>query len=192
MNICQCCCDGVEPSICAPISARVARAWLSGLGYPGSMNAKPGRFFLDKSNPHIWRALNGFGLAVNQAAEKAGVDRGMLELMYVRISQINGCVYCLDVHSKAAVKAGIPAELLTFLPAWRDTTAFNDTERAFLAVGEAATELPEPEQRRAALAWARDTLGDEAFGVVQWAAIGMNSYNRVSILSEHPVKDPHQ
>lgn len=154
------------------------------------MTKKTSRFFMDKADPRTWRALNSFGHAVSEAAEQAGVDRGVLELMYVRISQLNGCVYCLDMHSRAAVAAGIPQDLLAFLPAWRDTAAFNDVERASLTIGETATELPEVEQRKANLAWAREILGDAAFGAIEWAAVAMNAYNRVSILSEHPAKNP--
>lgn len=150
------------------------------------------RFFLDKSNPHVWRGLNSFGLTINQAADEAGLERSVLELMYVRISQINGCLFCLDTHSKKAMKEGIPAELLALVPAWEESTAFTAVERAALCIGEVATELPPPEQRQAALAQAREVLGDAAFGAVQWAAIAMNAYNRVSILSEHPVKDPRR
>ena len=57
-----------------------------------------------------------------------------------------------------------------------------------LAIAEAVTRLPDPQERRAALTAAHDTLGDEAFTAVEWAAVTMNAYNRVSILSEHPVR----
>ncbi len=156
------------------------------------MTQVTGRFFLDKSNPKIWRALNGFGLAVNQAADEAGVDRALLELMYVRISQINGCVYCLDVHSRAAVKAGVPADLLAHIPSWREAAAFSDQERAAFSIGEAVTELPTVDARKELLAYARQILGDDAFAVVEWAAIAMNTYNRVSIVSEHPARNPRR
>ena len=54
--------------------------------------------FLDKQHPVVWRALNGLGLKVREAAEAAGIDRRTIELLYVRTSQINGCAYCLDMH----------------------------------------------------------------------------------------------
>lgn len=154
------------------------------------MSEKRGRYFLDKANPPVWRALNGFGAAVSKAAEEAGVSRSVLELMYVRISQINGCAYCLDLHSRQAVEAGIPQDLLAFVPAWQETGAFTDEERAALALGEVVTELPEINQRRVITEWAREILGDAAFGVIEWAAISMNTYNRVSIMSEHPARNP--
>lgn len=148
------------------------------------------RYFLDKSSPRVWKALNSFGFAVSQQAEETGVDRAVLELMYVRISQLNGCVYCLDLHTRRALEVGVPAGLVAQLPAWQESKAFTDIERAALAIGEVTTLLPEHAERRGRLRAARETLGDDAFGAVEWAAITMNAYNRVSILSEHPAKNP--
>lgn len=154
------------------------------------MTEKSRRFYLDKSNPRVWKALNSFGFAITQAADEAGVDRDLLELMYVRISQINGCLFCLDLHTRRSVEKGLPNELLAQLPAWEESHAFTEHERAVLAVGEAVTNLPPADERRATLAAARAVLGDDAFAAVEWAAIGMNAYNRVSIVSEHPAPDP--
>lgn len=134
--------------------------------------------------------MNGFGAAANEAVTEAGISRGVLELMFVRISQINGCAFCLDMHSRQAVEAGIPADLLAFIPAWREASVFTLQEQAVFAVGEAVTELPEINQRRVTLDWARSVLGDEAFGAIEWAAIAMNAYNRISIVSEHPTPNP--
>jgi AhpD family alkylhydroperoxidase len=65
-----------------------------------------GSIFLDKEHPAAWRALNGLGLKAKEAADEAGLDRTLIELLNVRISQINGCAYCLDLHVGDAVKNG--------------------------------------------------------------------------------------
>lgn len=143
--------------------------------------------FLDRSDPQSWKALNGLALAVSAACEAAGVDRQTVELMNVRISQINGCSFCLDMHTRKAEEAGATTQRLAQLPAWSESTLFDVVECAVLHVAEVTTRLPDPEERRAALASAHDTLGDEAFTAVEWAAVTMNAFNRVSILSEHPV-----
>ena len=148
------------------------------------------RFFLDKADPRAWKALNSFAFAVAQSAEAAGVGPEVLELMYVRISALNGCIFCLELHTRKAIQAGVPAGLLGLLPVWEESVAFNDVERAALAIGDAVTLLPEASERREALVAARATLGDAAFGAVEWAAIAMNTFNRVSIVSEHPAKNP--
>lgn len=144
--------------------------------------------FLDKQHPAVWRAINGLGLKVKEAAAEAGVDEKTVELLNVRISQINGCAYCLDVHVKDAVKAGETQQRLAVLPAWRDTALFTDKERAALALVESITELPAQQIREQEEGFARRCLSDEEFSVVSWIAISMNAFNRVSITSHHPVR----
>ena len=146
------------------------------------------RFFLDKSDPGIWRALNGLALKVQEAAEAAGIPRAVLELLNVRASQLNGCAYCLDMHSRYALDAGAGSQKLALLPAWRETEIFTDLERAALSIGEAVTVLPDDESRQAQLQQARTLLTDEQYSVLQWAAVAINAFNRVSIMSRHPVR----
>lgn len=135
----------------------------------------------------MWKALNALALKVSAAAEAAGLERQTIELMNVRISQINRCSFCLDMHTRMAQDAGATAQRLAQLPAWRESSIFDVVERAVLSIAEVTTSLPGPDERRAALAAARDTLGDETFTAVEWAAVTMNAFNRVSILSGHPV-----
>lgn len=147
------------------------------------------RFYLDKSDPASWAAGNAWSDTIQRAVHAAGIQLAVIELMNLRISQINGCAYCLDVHARKAAGAGITAQQLAVLPAWREADEmFTDLERAALTIAEAATVLPEPEVRKAELARARVALTDEQFSALQWSAIRMNVYNRVSILSEHPVR----
>jgi AhpD family alkylhydroperoxidase len=145
-------------------------------------------FFLDKSDPASWRALNGLALKVADAAQQAGVPRSVLELVNVRISQLNGCAFCLDLHVRLAREAGASEQHLAVLPAWRETTVFTPTERAALALGEAATELPGHERLQAETSAARAVLTDAQYSALQWAAVTMNAFNRISILSRHPVR----
>ncbi|MGL3805529.1 carboxymuconolactone decarboxylase family protein [Paeniglutamicibacter sp. R2-26] len=145
-------------------------------------------FFLDKSDPDSWKALNAFALKVKAAGEAAGLEHRLIELLNVRISQINGCAFCLDMHVRQALEAGESTQRLAVLPSWRETTLFSDLEAAALSVAEAATILPDTESRVAELAAARLVLTDGQFAAVQWAAIAMNAFNRVSILSQHPVR----
>ncbi|WP_320537029.1 carboxymuconolactone decarboxylase family protein [Pseudarthrobacter sp. IC2-21] len=144
--------------------------------------------FLDKQHPVVWRALNGLGLKVREAAEAAGIDRRTIELLYVRTSQINGCAYCLDMHVGDAVKAGETPQRLAVLPAWRDTALFTAKERAALALTECITELPDHRSREHEEAYAREHLSADEFSAVSWLAITINAFNRVSITSHHPVR----
>ncbi|HBO53928.1 carboxymuconolactone decarboxylase family protein [Janibacter terrae] len=144
--------------------------------------------YLDASLPEAWKSLNALALKVSAAAEAAGLERETLELMNVRISQINGCAFCLDLHTRKALDAGASQQRLALLPAWRESTLFDSVECAVLDVAEVTTTLPDPQQRGEALVAARRLLGDETFAAVEWAAVTMNAFNRVSILSEHPVR----
>jgi AhpD family alkylhydroperoxidase len=144
--------------------------------------------FLDKQHPVVWRALNGLGLKVREAAEAAGINRRTIELLYVRTSQINGCAYCLDMHVGDAVKAGETPQRLAVLPAWRDTALFTAKERAALALTECITELPDHRSREHEEAYAREHLSADEFSAVSWLAITINAFNRVSITSHHPVR----
>jgi AhpD family alkylhydroperoxidase len=152
------------------------------------MSATTQHIFLDKQHPVVWRALNGLGLKVREAAEAAGIDRRTIELLYVRTSQINGCAYCLDMHVGDAVKAGETPQRLAVLPAWRDTALFTARERAALALTESITELPDQRTREQEEAYAREHLSADEFSAVSWLAITINAFNRVSITSHHPVR----
>ena len=145
--------------------------------------------FLDKEHPSAWRALNGLGLKAKEAAIEAGLDETLIELLNVRISQINGCAYCLDMHVGDALKNGESAQRLAVLPAWRDTTLFSEKERAALTLAEAITTISDAPARDREGAQARRHLTADEFSAVSWLAITMNAFNRVSIVSQHPVRE---
>ncbi len=145
--------------------------------------------FLDKEHPAAWRALNGLGLKAKEAATEAGLDQTLIELLNVRISQINGCAFCLDLHVGDAVKSGESAQRLSVLPAWRDTDLFTEKERAALALAEVITNISDASAREREGRQARKHLTDAEFAAVSWLAITMNAFNRVSIVSQHPVRN---
>ncbi|MCK6212284.1 carboxymuconolactone decarboxylase family protein [Georgenia sp. EYE_87] len=148
----------------------------------------PDDLHLDKSDPAVWKSLNAFVLKVRAATDATGLPRTLVELMNVRASQLNGCAYCLDLHTRQAMEAGETAQRLAVLSAWRDTSLFSDVEAAALRVTEAVTSLPDEETRTDELARARASLTDEQYSALAWAAIAINAYNRVSIVSRHPVR----
>jgi AhpD family alkylhydroperoxidase len=152
------------------------------------LGSNTGSIFLDKQHPAMWRSLNGLGLKAREAAATAGVEETIIELMYVRISQINGCAYCLDLHVGDALENGESTQRLAVLPAWRDTALFTERERAALALAESITELPAWHRREHEEGYARQHLTADEFSAVSWLAITMNAFNRVSITSHHPVR----
>lgn len=145
--------------------------------------------YLDKANPDIWKALNAVQLKVREATDAAGLSKDVLELAKVRISQLNGCAYCLDLHGRLAVEAGVSARKLHVLAAWREAEIYSELEQAALVVAEAVTNLPDEDERQAALMGARNILTEEQYSALCWSAAVMNAFNRISIISGHPVRD---
>lgn len=82
------------------------------------------RVFIDKQSPKAYHALTETAEAVRAVAADAGLDRALVELINLRVSQVNGCAYCLNVHTRAALRAGETTQRLGVLAAWRDTELF--------------------------------------------------------------------
>ncbi|WP_445525352.1 carboxymuconolactone decarboxylase family protein [Streptomyces cyslabdanicus] len=146
------------------------------------------RIFIDKQHPTAYRSLVQTAEAVREVAAGAGLDRTLVELVNLRVSQINGCAYCLNVHTRAAVRAGETTQRLGVLPAWRDTELFTPDERAALALAEATTDPGDAALQETAYETARDVLTDDQISAVIWVAVTINAFNRISIMSKHPVR----
>lgn len=149
--------------------------------------AADSRVLIDKQSPEVYRAMIEVARAVRKAAQDAGLDRTLVELVNIRVSQINGCAYCLHVHVRDALRAGETAQRLAVLPAWRDTTLFSPREQAALTLAESLTALPDARTQDQDYADARAHLSPEELSVVSWIAISMNAFNRVSVVSRHRV-----
>ncbi|GGR94772.1 alkyl hydroperoxide reductase AhpD [Streptomyces humidus] len=146
------------------------------------------RIYLDKQSPKAYHALVQTSEAVRATAAEAGLERIVVELVNLRVSQLNGCAFCLDVHTKAALRAGEDSRRLGVLAAWRDTELFTPLERAALALAEATTLPCDAAAQEAAFADARQVLTEDQTSAVIWVAVTINAFNRVSILSKHPVR----
>lgn len=146
------------------------------------------RPFLDKVMPEAWKAAQAYTEAIREAALARGLTVQEAEYIKVRASELNACAFCLDLHSREARESGIPQQKLDLLPAWRESDLYTDREKAVLAVTEAATALPLTEDAQADLAAARGVLGEEPFVAAEWIAVTINAFNRISILSTHPVR----
>jgi AhpD family alkylhydroperoxidase len=120
---------------------------------------------------------------------QSGLPRLLVTLVYLRASQINGCAYCIDMHSRELIKEGLAVEKLVLVQAWREAgILFNARERAALAWAEtvtrvADTAVPEADFRAAAAVFSEKELADLTI------AIGlMNAYNRLAIGFRVPPK----
>jgi AhpD family alkylhydroperoxidase len=94
-----------------------------------------------QASPEGFKAIRG----LQEYVEGSGLEHGLLELVKMRASQINGCAFCLDMHSKDARAAGETEQRLYLLDAWRESPFYSERERAALAWTEALTRVSQHE-----------------------------------------------
>lgn len=110
------------------------------------------------------------------------LEPALIELVLMRVSQINGCAYCLDMHSKDARAMGETEQRLYVLPAWRETTLFSERERIALAWAEELTELASHEAVSDALyEQARQHFAEDALVDLTLLITAINGFNRINI-----------
>lgn len=140
---------------------------------------------LDRIQRDVYKQLVRTAVASREASTAAGLDEALLELINVRVSQINGCAACLATHVPAAREAGVSTGRLDLLPAWRELDAFGGPERAALRLAETLTRLDDVAERAAALEEAAEHFTEEQIASLEWTIVLINSFNRVSIASHH-------
>src|SRR5215813_7428416 len=110
---------------------------------PGSQNVRmvmTTRIDYAKASPEGYKALVGVHLAL----QRSGLPKELIYLAYLRVSQINGCAYCIDMHSRDLLKSGVTVDKLVLVPVWRDAGAmFSTRERVALAWAETVTRVSE-------------------------------------------------
>ena len=139
------------------------------------------RVALKQLTPDVSAAMGALHREAVAAARAAGVEPELLELVRIRASQINGCAFCLDMHTKDARAKGETEQRLYALDAWPETPFYTERERAALALAEAVTlvhdgRVPDAVYQEAAAVFKEDELA-----AVLWAAIVINAYNRIAI-----------
>ena len=145
--------------------------------------------YLDKAFPEAYQALKGVSKQAELAALGAGLDPLLIELVKLRASQINGCAFCLRLHTRDAISKGETTDRLAVLSSWRDTEYFTEAERAALAITEEITLIADVTSGRRAEDEDHPELTDAQVAAVRWVGISINAFNRLSIVSHHPV-DP--
>jgi AhpD family alkylhydroperoxidase len=126
--------------------------------------------------------------AVETHLKRCGLDARLMELVKLRVSQINGCAYCVDLHGAAALALGETERRLRHLAAWRESRLFEPSERAALGWAETLTRLPDTAAPDAEYAAARAAF-DPAALVDLTVLIGpINAWNRLAVgfRYEHP------
>jgi AhpD family alkylhydroperoxidase len=131
-----------------------------------------------RASPEVYKA---FG-AVHASLQKCGLPKQLIDLVYLRVSQINGCAYCIDMHSRDLLESGLALDKYVLVPVWREAgELFTPRERGALAWAEtvtrvAETGVPDVDYEAAAAEFNAKELADLTY------AIGlMNAFNRLGI-----------
>ena len=132
--------------------------------------------------PEAYKAM----LALEEYVQGSGLDHALLELIKMRASQINGCAYCLDMHSKDARAAGETEQRLYGLPAWREAPYYTDRERAALAWCEAVTMVTEGHVPDEVYADLRGQFSEREIADLTMAVVTINAWNRLAIAFRTP------
>jgi AhpD family alkylhydroperoxidase len=121
-------------------------------------------------------------IAVHGYVRQSGLPSRLVDLVFLRVSQMNRCAYCIDMHSRDLLKAGLSVEHLVLVPAWREADSiFREQERAALAWAEIVTRLGDEGVPDSAFDAAAAVFGEKLL-VDLTIAIGlMNAYNRIAI-----------
>ena len=127
---------------------------------------------------HLFNGLADGMLATERHLRKSTLDQKMLVLMQHRVSQINGCGYCLDMHHKDAIHLGETELRLHTLPAWREVPYFTDQERAVLAYAEALTLHADADD--AVFDALRPFFNEQEIAELTMAVAQINSWNRIN------------
>jgi AhpD family alkylhydroperoxidase len=135
----------------------------------------PARLPVETLVPAASRALT----ALDEAVRKTRLDRGLLELVRLRAAQINGCAYCVDVHSRDALAAGETERRVLALPVWRETPFFTARQRAALELTEAMTRLADHPVSDEIIERAAAQFAEHELAELMWVITVINAWTRL-------------
>lgn len=130
-----------------------------------------------KVSPEAFRAMVG----VENYLKQCGLEHGLLHLVKLRASQLNGCAYCVDMHWKDCRAAGDTEQRLLCVSVWREAPFFSERERAALAWTEALTRIERAHESEAEYEAARRVFGEKELVDLTWAIAAINAWNRIGV-----------
>jgi AhpD family alkylhydroperoxidase len=141
----------------------------------GDIVVPPTRVAVERLVPAASRALT----ALDEAVRKTHLERGLLELVRLRTAQINGCAYCVDMHSRDALAAGETERRVLALPVWRETPFFTARQRAALELTEAMTRLADHPVSDEIIARAAAQFSERELAELIWVITVINAWTRL-------------
>jgi AhpD family alkylhydroperoxidase len=135
------------------------------------------RLNLGAVSPGAYRAM----LGLEKFIHESGIEEKLVHMLKMRASQINGCAYCLDMHSKDARAIGESEQRLYGLDAWREAPFYTERERAALEWTEAVTEIAEGHVPDEVYERARKQFSEKELVDLTMIAVAINGWNRIAI-----------
>lgn len=142
---------------------------------------------ITKVYPEPYQAVVELNSRVSECAVNSGLDDKLIELVKLRASQLNGCAFCLRMHTADAIAYGETSERLAVLAAWWESQYFSDAERAALQLTEQVTLISDHGRLADRGVDVGIHLSEKQIAAVTWLAIVLNSWNRIAICSHYPV-----
>lgn len=135
------------------------------------------RLKLKKVAPEAYEGM----IALEKYLAQSGLDKKLYELIKLRASQINGCAYCINMHTRDAMKLGESAQRLFLLDAWRETELYSEKERVVLALTESMTLIANNQVPDEIYQEAANHLTEKELAAVIMAVVTINGWNRIAI-----------
>ena len=141
----------------------------------------PVRLDFDATVPGFSKAMATLDRAATRELDDAGIEPRLRELVRIRASQLNGCAYCIDMHTKDARAIGETEQRIYALPAWQETPFFTARERAALAFTESVTLLASTHVPDADYAAVAAEFGPAQVGALVALIVAINAWNRIGV-----------
>jgi AhpD family alkylhydroperoxidase len=145
------------------------------------------RIDIEQDAPALYRAY----LKLDGAVASAALPDALQDLVRIRASVINGCAYCVDMHTRDAQKRGEPLPRLFAVAAWRESPLFDDRERAAFALTDAVTKISEPAGLDAAYEEAAEHFDSAELAALLYTIVTINGWNRLAVTA-HSVFAPEE
>ena len=142
------------------------------------------RIVLAKPDAAPYKKLAAMDAEINTLFEAAGLASGYGHLLRLRVSQLNGCAFCVKMHAQDAAKWGESLERIALTSAWEETSLYSEAEKAGFALAEAVTQIHNTALFERAYEHALTVCSEEQVAAIEWLAIIMNAWNRVGISSQ--------
>ena len=139
------------------------------------------RLEFDAHAPAFSRAMSHLDQAATKELDRVDFDVRLRELVRIRASQLNGCAYCIDMHTKDARAAGETEQRIYALAAWRDTPFFSSRDRAALALTESVTLMPQTHVPDADFAQAAEQFSGDELGALVSLIVTINAWNAIGV-----------